>query len=292
MSGKKEEAQKLSFVEVFAQSMENAKVGRLAMVMPVILHPMSRNIQVMGRASGIESSNRESVFGAWDRDDLPWMGAAVWALPASLEKEMIKKARCGALFSHANTDSSKDRAYIEHLGPVGAQVSGTQWNQSAFSDEGYPISVCVGMFDLSFGRADRTRMEGGARPSYWPEPLPMIKRVWTDSDPPERSPDFKKVALFTAEQMRLSVAEAIMEETDASPEQVEALLGGVLGLPNQVARHFARQEHGMFGAPKLNPVDHEESMLAMDYARAAFDRAGIERAAHSGEAVRGEGPRL
>lgn len=282
---------RLSFKRVFAQSIKDACEGRLAMVMAVARHPQHMIMETLGRGGGAIKGSEH--FKAWMGSDLPWMGAAVWAMPAGMEQEMIHKARCGALFSHGSTKTENDRAYIEHLGPLGSQVSGTQWNSSAFqSSEAYPINVTVGLYDLSMGRGERSRMEGSARPSYWAEPLPMIKRVWLDEDAPSLSPDFGAVSEILAWQMRASVAEAILEETDATQEQLEDLMGGVLRLPNKAAKHFTRQEHAMFGASKLGAEERAESMLAMEVARVAFELGGIQRAAKAAALGRSEAPRL
>lgn len=286
-------AERLSFKEVFAQSIKDAGAGRLAMAMSMVRHPSHRHIEIMARRAPGSDPIGKKVFEAWMGGGLPWMGAAVWGLPAALEKEMINKARCGALFSHGTTEAENDRAYIEHLGPLGCRVSGTEWKSSAFEEsERYPIKVTVGLHELSIERGDNRMMEGSERPSYWPEPLPMVKRVWRTEDPPSLAPDFGAVAEIMAWQMRASVAEAIMEETDATREQLGDILGGVMRLSNKAARHFARQEHPMFGASKLGAEEREESMLAMDVARGAFELGAIQRAAKRAPPGRGEGPRL
>lgn len=263
---------KCSFDEVFKRSLLDAKLSKLSAVIVLVKHPQWMFM------NGVCDVGHSEPFTAWIRPDMPWLGASAWVFPESLEKEMIK-CGCGALFSMNYCENAKDEAFIKHLGPLGSQVSGSSWSSKAFSDEGFSMSVNVCSIDLRMGRFSNL-MVGGPRPSFWPEPLPMVKRVWLMEDPPELSPDFAEVAACQARQMRTKLQEIIVEVTDATTEQAEMILGTTGFLSAKTASHFARPEHPMFGAVKLGHDKFSEAETVIGAIRSMYEKDALEGSAH------------
>ena len=262
---------KPSFATAFSKSIQDVKTGQCDALLCLVPHPS----HIFIRNPNKDSGSNNNPFSTWCTDDIPWLGVSAWAHPSSLEKEMIA-AGCGALFSHANvSDPKNDKVYCDLLGPFGAQIGGASWNPQAFSNHKFSKKLTIGTFDIRLGHRG-ILMKGQERPDHWPEPLPMAQRIWTHEDPRQLAPALNQVAQGMTQIIMKSITQAILEETDATPEQVQSILGASDIIPSQWGQHFFRQEHPMFGATAFSTEDFDQAQKALSMAQTIFEQSIIE----------------
>ena len=253
------------FGKFFGRSLADLAQQKLRVCFCVAEHPAARMIDAMGASS----AGKDPWLDAWAQSGA-CRGMSAWVMPESLGRDLMDGGM-GGLFSYAHAPSgSYDKVFCELLGPNGMQVSGSSWNGDAFGGEIWPLPIDVCSFEL---RQSDLPKAGKGRPAHWPEPLPLMERAWSMESMPSESPDFGQAALGLGEQMRRLVKEALAEERGFDPGDLEGILGAVVEVPAGPARAFARQDHPMFGAPKL---DVEEKIAALEAINAALAKHEAE----------------
>lgn len=268
--------------EALAAAIDASNEGKLAVCLVLVTHPAFSFIMHSQRQPGKTGplfDNGPDPYDAWRSEDLPWIGAALWAHPAGLEKGLIS-AKAGSLFSHVHcSENALNEAFNIHLGPWGCSIGGSGSNPSAFERDAFPAPLSIAHCETRSGGG--FPREGKPRPSHWPAPFPLQRFDWDEKTGPPNAPDFGAAALATVATLREQAFQALREE-GYSDELTEPLRGGIAAVPARVALHFLRQDHPMFGASALDADKRAEALTLFDLARSAFEFDRIAKATGPG----------
>ena len=276
-----------NFELCFEKTLKSAHLGEVSAQIVLVPHPCVQHIIYAEKGDLLGGE----AFAPWFGSETRWLGAAAWVFPKHFQEELLASGG-GGLSSHAHCEINNNEAYITHLGPVGARVSGSSWNSSAFHEQNWPYQIDVGNFDIQCGGGGQQLKKGAVRPSWWPEPLPMIERVWQDQDPPSLAPNLGLVAKALALQMRAEAAQAIFEEVGAEGARTAMALGTVIELPGHLARHFCTRDVGIKAPGRLQGVDLNQALQALEIVRSGFEAWSIERETDKKDLGRRPRPRI
>lgn len=221
---------------------------------------------------------------SWCAPNDPWWGLGAWLFESSL-MDKIRAQNINNWHQFTHMDAKESKAYRECLGPFGLGISGsggytydngsvqkensTTNRQEVGEQERSDLQVQLGKLyyiDVGLSVQHNERLiEGKKRPSWWQEPLPMIRTAFEkDAYEPSKGPSFGACAQMLVYDIINQCHKARQEEDLEYTQSIQEMMqeGCLVQLDNAQMRPLLNASKG-----RLSPsagVDWEQSLRVLN----------------------------